>query len=87
MAWNTDSTHSLEAWAEYQRKQVDGLIVVVIRAKDAVLAADPLLDVLDVHDRLWERDVPALLASLRRAREEVRGAQLKREARKRVVSG
>lgn len=80
--WDLASTHSLEAYGEYVRKTADALIVVIIRPGDAVLAADPLIDVLDIHDRLWEKDVPALLGSLRRSREEERGKQLKREAKK-----
>jgi hypothetical protein len=79
--WDLTSTHSLEAYGEYVRKAADALIVVIIRPGDAVLAADPLIDVLDIHDRLWEKDVPALLGSLRRSRDEERDKQLKREAK------
>lgn len=81
-AWDLTSTHSLEAYAEYQRVKTDALIVVIIRPGDAVLAADPLLHPLDVHDRLWDKDVPKLLESLRRSRDEERGKQLKREAKR-----
>lgn len=81
-AWDLTSTHSLEAAAEWLRTKSDALIVVVIRPGDAVLAADPTIHALDVHDRLWERDVPKLLESLVRSREEERGKQLKREAKR-----
>lgn len=80
--WDLTSTHSLEAYGEYVRKAADALIVVIIRPEDAVLAVDPLIDVMDVHDRLWEKDMPKLLGSLRRSRDEVRGKALKREAKK-----
>ena len=79
--WDLTSTHSLEAAAEWMRVRSDALIVVIIRPGDAVLAADPLIDVLDIHDRLWDKDMPALLGSLRRSRDEARGKQLKREAK------
>lgn len=80
--WDLTSTHSLESAAEWLREKADALIVVVIRPGDAVLAADPLLDVMDVHDRLWDKDVPKLLESLVRSRDEERGKVLKREAKK-----
>ena len=79
--WDLTSTHSLEAWAEWMRKQSDALIVVVIRPQDGTLAADPLIDVIDVHDRLWDVDMPKLLEGLLRARDEERTKQLKREAK------
>lgn len=79
--WDLTSTHSLEAAAEWMRVRADALIVVVIRPGDAVLAADPLIDVMDVHDRIWEKDMPKLLASLRRIRDEQRGKVSKREAK------
>lgn len=80
--WDLTNTHSLEAAAEWMRLRSDALIVVIIRPEDAVLAVDPLIDVMDVHDRLWERDMPKLLGSLRRSRDETRGKALKREAKK-----
>jgi hypothetical protein len=61
--------------------KADALIVVVIRRGDGTLAADPLIDVIDVHDRLWERDMPKLLEGLVRARDAERARQLKREAK------
>ena len=78
--WDLTSTHSLEAAAEWLRKRSDALIVVVIRASDGSLAVDPLIDVIDVKDRIWE-DVPKLLGELRRIRDDERAKQLKREAR------
>ncbi len=79
--WDLASTHSLEAFAEWARVKSDALLVVIIRPHDAVLAADPLLSPLDAHDRLWDRDVPKLLESLVRQRDEQQGKQLKREAK------
>ncbi len=78
--WDMTSAHSLEAAAEWLRKEADALVVVVIRAGDGTLAADGLIDVMDVHDRLWQ-DVPKLLGGLRRSREEWQAAQRKREAK------
>lgn len=80
--WDLTSTHSLEAAAEWMREKSDALIVVVIRPQDGVLAVDPLINVLDVHDRLWE-DVPKLLEGLVRYRDEQRAKQLRREAKAR----
>ena len=79
--WDLTSTHSLEAATEWLREKSDALIVVVIRAGDGALAADPLIDVVDVKDRLWE-DVPKLLGGLRRVRDEERAKALKREAKR-----
>jgi hypothetical protein len=80
--WDLTSPHSLMAAAEWLREQSGALIVVVIRPGDGALAADPLIDVLDVHDRLWERDMPKLLQSLRATRDEERAKALKREAKR-----
>lgn len=80
--WDLTSTHSLEAAAEWLRERSDALIVVVIRPGDGALAADPLIDVLDVHDRLWDRDLPKLLGRLRDMRAEERAKVLKREAKR-----
>ena len=84
MAWDTTSTHSLQAFAEWTRKQTDALIVVIIRPKAGVIAVDETIHVLDVHDRLWEKDMPALLEGLVRSRDEMQAAQLKREAKARA---
>lgn len=80
--WDLTSTHSLEAAAEWLRERSDALIVVVIRPGDGALAADPLIDVLDVHDRLWDGDLPKLLGRLRDIRAEGRAKALKREAKR-----
>ncbi len=80
--WDLTSTHSLEAAAEWLRSKSDALIVVVVRPGDGALAADPLIDVLDVHDRLWDKDMPKLLEGLLRTRDEERAKQLKREAKR-----
>jgi len=79
--WDLTSTHSLEAATEWLRVKADALIVVVIRPGDGALAADPLIEVLDVHDRLWDGDMQKLLAGLVRMRDEERGKQLRREAK------
>lgn len=79
--WDLTSTHSLEAAAEWLRERSGALIVVVVRSGDGALAADPLISVLDVHDRLWEKDVPMLLDSLVRHRDGERAKQLKREVK------
>jgi hypothetical protein len=79
--WDLTSTHSLAAAAEWLRERSDALVVLVIRPKDGALAVDPLIDVIDVKDRVWE-DVPKLLGELRRIRDEERTKQLKREAKR-----
>ncbi len=81
--WDLTSTHSLEAAAEWLRKKSGALIVFVIRPGDGALAADPLLDVVDVHDRLGDGDTPKLLGRLKEIRDEERSMVLKREAKKR----
>ncbi len=81
--WDLTSTHSLEAAAEWLREKSGALIVVVIRPGDGALAADPLLDVVDVHDRLGDGDTPKLLGRLKEIRDEERSMVLKREAKKR----
>ncbi len=80
--WDLKSTHSLEAHAEWIRSNTDALIVLIIRPQDAVLSVDDLIDVIDVHDRIWEKDFPRLLESLVRIRDEKRAKQLKREAKR-----
>ena len=79
--WDMKSTHSLTAAAEWMRKQSDALVVVIVRPGDGALAADPLIDVLDVHDRLWDKDLPKLLAALKATREDEWAKVLKKEAK------
>ncbi|MFC5861067.1 hypothetical protein ACFPT7_02045 [Acidicapsa dinghuensis] len=80
--WDLTSTHSLEAAAEWLRKKSDALIVVVIRPQDGALAVDEQIDVLDVHDRLWDGSMPKLLGRLREIRDGQRAKLLKREAKR-----
>jgi hypothetical protein len=76
--WDLKSTHSLEAAAEYFRKKSDALIVIVIRPHDGTLAADLLIDGIDVEDRL-NQDIHKLTNSLQEIRDIERARQLKRE--------
>jgi len=62
--WDLKSTHSLEAAAEYFR--------------DGTLAADLLIDGIDVEDRL-NQDIHKLTNSLQEIRDIERARQLKRE--------
>ncbi len=61
--WDMTTTNSLEAAAGWLRKQSDAVLVVVIRAQDAVVAVDEGIGVGDVCGIL-ERCLPEALARL-----------------------
>jgi hypothetical protein len=39
--WDLESTHSLEAFAEWARKQADAATVIIVRGQDYAFAAAP----------------------------------------------
>ena len=68
-------TGMIAGYAEYLRKNADAFAVIVVRRDDAVLAACAGVKPEDLGERILD-DVPALMADLKKAREEKRPARV-----------
>ena len=83
--WDLTSKHSLDAAAEWMRKNAGGLLVLVVRGEDMAFAVDPTIAPKAAVEMV-EVVMPDLLAQLVAERTAAKEAARLKVARKQVLA-